>query len=305
MTLRKTIIVIIALLGIAPSAQAITHYAVAKGPTPVLNVPDFRAVFGGNDGQTLHANNCGLIKEVEYIALPGTVFTIHAQQKSGTHFVYNVTIDNYPKGPGENYYIDSRFVEKIAQKPAAAPVTLPPPNTVLKNLQATEGNIYIWGGNVKGGVPDLERYYPPKSTAAQSPDIEKRWTLNGYDCSGILYEATGGVTPRNTSGLVALGQAVPIAGMSAKKIANQLKPLDLIVWKGHVMVVFDKTHLIESRADYDDTLDGCQEGGVRIRKTVDVLKQTLKNRIPVNNYDDPVGPNQKKFVVRRWHPEAS
>lgn len=279
-------------------------YAVAKMPTPVLNVSDFQAVFGGNDRTTLHANTCGLIKEVEYIAYPGTVFTILKKIKSGKNQIFQVTTTEYPKGPEDNYYIDSRFVTTSTSLPAPRPLTIPPKKDVLARLQATAGNIYVWGGDVKGGVPELAQYYSPAHPLPTDSSQYKKWTLNGYDCSGILFEATNGATPRNTSGLVTFGEAVPIAGLTAKQIARRVKPLDLLVWKGHVMIVIDNKHLIESRADYDDATEGCQDGGVKMRSLEDVLERTMTTRLPVNNYDDPVGPNQKKFVVRRWHPEA-
>lgn len=296
------VVATLCLLGTAITQAA--EYAVAKVPTPVLNVPDFQAVFGGKDGQTLHANTCGLVKEIEYIAYSGTVFTIHQKMKSGRNWVYNITTDEYPKGPGENYYIDSRFVDTRPTPPTPRPRVIPGKKEVLSHLQATAGNVYIWGGDVKGGVPEMVQYYPPQQSLASNADLHKKWTLDGYDCSGILFEATNGATPRNTSGLVAFGEAVPIAGLTAKQIARTVKPLDLIVWKGHVMIVVDNKHLIESRADYDDVTDGCQDGGVKIRPLQEVLTRTMTTRIPVNRYDDPVPEGKKKFVIRRWHPES-
>lgn len=292
------------LVGMGVAVAHADSYAVAKTATPVLNVPDFRAVFGGKDRQTLHTNPCGLIKEVEYVAYPGTPFTILQKIKSGKTLIYKVATHDYPMGPEDHYYIDSRFVTPSATLPTPRPQAIPSKKEVLARLQATAGNGYIWGGDVAGGVPDLVQFYPPKQSLAPDSSLHQKWILNGYDCSGILYEATYGATPRNTSGLVTWGESVPIAGLTAKQIARRLKPLDLIVWKGHVMIVMDQRHLIESRPDYDEKLDGCQDGGVKIRALVDVLEQTLITRVPVNSYDDPVGPQQKKFVVRRWHPEA-
>ena len=71
------IILLVMLLGhvCTPSAEA-AEYGIALASTPVLNSPDFKAVFGGVGGQNLKSDRCGQVRELEYIALPGSVFTI-------------------------------------------------------------------------------------------------------------------------------------------------------------------------------------------------------------------------------------
>ncbi|MFH1801090.1 MAG: hypothetical protein ABH891_09660 [Candidatus Omnitrophota bacterium] len=66
-------------LGFSPFSEAVEKpffYARAEKSTPVLNTADFPVVFGGADGKTLKKDPSGLIREVEFIALPGTVFEI-------------------------------------------------------------------------------------------------------------------------------------------------------------------------------------------------------------------------------------
>ena len=65
-------------------------YAVANEPTPVLNSPDFEAVFGGADGKTVKTDNQGLIRDVEYIALTGTVFDLLGELDYGTYKIFKV-----------------------------------------------------------------------------------------------------------------------------------------------------------------------------------------------------------------------
>jgi hypothetical protein len=74
-------------------------YAVATLPAPVLNTPDFASVFGGGDGKTLHLDPSGLIREVEFVAIPGTVFHIEESLKRGDQTIYRVTTDEYPIRP--------------------------------------------------------------------------------------------------------------------------------------------------------------------------------------------------------------
>lgn len=270
-------------------------YAVAELPTPVLNTIEFSFVYGGKDGKTLHLDDSGLIREVEFIAIPKTVFTIDAVTKKESATIYRVTTDDYPYPTQKGYFIDSRFVKTVQEKPPNRPKRFPGKKSIINTLLSSEGSIYIWGGNHKEGIPQMFSFYPPSSPIDQA--LKDQWMLKGVDCSGLLYEATNGYTPRNTSSLLTFGKPVKITGLSANQIIRKVEPLDIIVWKGHLIIVLDRERTIESRLDYDEERGGNQ-GGVRIRTLKEVLLEILKERIPVDNYEDEEG--TQKFVVRRW-----
>ena len=116
------------------------------------------------------------------------------------------------------------------------------------------------------------------------------------DCSGLLYEATGGYTPRNTGALINYGSAVHIAGMNSAGIIDKVAPLDLIVWNGHVMIILDRQRVIESRLDCTG-----KNGGVQIRPLHVLLNEIMRNRIPVDSYEDAAAKGRKGFVIRRWY----
>ncbi|MBW1840042.1 MAG: peptidoglycan endopeptidase [Deltaproteobacteria bacterium] len=276
----------------------LTLYAIAELPTPVLNTPDFSFVFGNQDGKTLHLDDDGLIREVEFIALPKTVFKIKNTIKKGAATIYRVTTEDYPYPIQKGYFIDSRLVKTSEHKPPSRRKRLPDRKAIIDALVSSEGGRYIWGGNYKEGVSQMISFYPPSPPL--NDDLKEQWMLKGVDCSGLLYEATGGCTPRNTSSLITFGEPVKIVGLSASQIIQILDLLDIIVWKGHVIIVLDKKRTIESRLDYDKEQDGNQ-GGVRTRTLKEVLDETLKERVPVNNYEDEVGEGKEKFVVRRWY----
>lgn len=80
------------------------------------------------------------------------------------------------------------------------------------------------------------------------------------------------------------------------EIAKQLKPLDLLVWDGHVVIVLDEKRTIESRGR------GKNPGGVEIVETKKRLEEIFKTRKPVNEYGDCPLSASKKFVVRRRMP---
>jgi cell wall-associated NlpC family hydrolase len=119
--------------------------------------------------------------------------------------------------------------------------------------------------------------------------------LAGLDCSGLLYQASNGWTPRNTSQLISYGQPVAIAGKSAAEIVRQLEPLDLIVWNGHVIIVLDGETVIESRLECGKK----GNGGVVLTPLRRRLTEIMRVRKPVDSWPQN-GKLRDVFVVRRW-----
>ena len=85
----------------------------------------------------------------------------------------------------------------------------------------------------------------------------------GLDCSGLLYEATEGLTPRNTKELMTYGVEISLSERQA---------LDLILYSGHVLIVLSPDKVIESRDEF---------GGVVVssfQKRVDMIRSPLTVR---------------------------
>lgn len=277
----------------ATAAAGEDLFAVAIRATPVLNSPDFSAVFGGKDGQTLQKDRCGLVRAVEFVALPGTVFTIKAELKKGSAKVYRVTTADYPYPSAAGYFIDSRSVQLEKNKPGERRVQLPTVKEIVDRMASRLGTGYVWGGNLAAGIAELLDWYGfPGGTYLQ----RRSWSLAGVDCSGLLYEATGGYTPRNTSSLVNYGNTVPVAGKDAAAIASLLEPLDLLVWPGHVMIVLDDKRIIESRLVCNSPAEG-----VRIRPLRNAVNELLQSRRPA----DAIVNGALEFVIRRWYAKES
>jgi len=262
----------------SPAADSVPRYAVATVATPVLNTPDFKKYFSGS----IALDPCKGVRPIEFVALPGTLFRVQAELEKDGVPVYRVTTNDYPYPSTTGYFVDARFVKLMAPPVAERPRRLPGLDEIRQRLVATLGKPYVWGGNVKDGLPQLLKYYPQADT------------LSGVDCSGLLYQAADGFTPRNTSALTSFGKPVAVAGLSAEQIAEQLQPLDLIVWKGHVMIVLDKDSFIESTM-------GCEGGGGSVHLTPlrSGLRHLMKRRQPADAF--PKGAAAAKaFVVRRW-----
>lgn len=276
--MKKLILLLVLVL--LPAALALAEpparYAVATTPTPVLNTPDFSRVFGGG----LRLDPCKRVRPIEFVALPGTLFRVEGEQQHKGVTVYRVSTSDYPHHAKTGYFVDARFVTAVTGAPKERPRTLPELSVVQQRLMAALGKPYVWGGNVKDGVPLLKELYPQADPLA------------GVDCSGLLYEATDGFTPRNTSALTAFGDRVPVAGLTPERLAQKLQPLDLIVWKGHVMVVLDDDSIIQSTM-------GCRgDGGVHATPIRETLRRLMKTRQPVDRPQAKGG--AASFMVRRW-----
>ena len=268
------------------------RFAVARTATPVVNSPTLENLFGGTDGRTLLTDHCGQVRELEFIALPGTVFKVLGAERRGTLEVYRVETDDYPAPPGKTLYIDRRFVTGRKDTPPRRTATLPGREEIIATLRDAIGNPYVWGGNVRqGSGAMLEYYYHGQLSEGE----RRRLTLAGLDCSGLLYEATRGVTPRNTSRLVNYGRAVPVAGVTVQTMAAMLEPLDLIVWNGHVLIVLDRETVIESRLICDKP----GHGGVMTTPLRRRLAEIMRTRRPLNEWRESERKNG--FVVRRWY----
>lgn len=258
------------------AAANLPNHVVALVPTPVLNTPAFSASFSHG-----RLDPCRGERPIEFVALPGTLFTVQGVSDDHGVTIYRITTNDYPYPSKTGYFVDSRFVRAAGNSTPERVATLPGLAEIQEGLLASLGKTYVWGGNVREGVDLLGKLYPQGDRLA------------GVDCSGLLYQATDGFTPRNTSALIGYGKAVPVAGLSPREIARRLEPLDLIVWKGHVMIVLDRESIIQSTM-------GCPGvGGVGISPTVETLEKLMKTRKPRDSY--PQGPaGSKSFVVRRW-----
>ena len=239
------------------------HYALAQIPTPIFNTPQipFHQIPLKRDDQ-------GRLMEIEMIALPGTKFQCF--NKISEHLIQVKTAEYPSEIP---LYVDRRFLSDASEKTPERKKNLPTMDEILNWMQARLGLPYFWGGNWGDGIPEIFDFYPSLKKAL--PDDRRDASCYGLDCSGILYQATNGSTPRNTSSLVNFGKEISI---------EERKPLDLLVWKGHVIIVLTRDTLIESRIGKGVVISRFDE---RYLEVLDLLQK-----------------QNKALHVRRWHPES-
>ena len=242
-------------------------------PCPILNTSDFSFAFGGKTGREIPLNERMHPYCFEFVALQGMLFKMEEALPKKESLIYRVSCPFYS---GKDLFLDSRFVGP-AKSPH--PREIPPASLILQRMKDRLGIPYVWGGNWSQGIPEMLLYYPAPAT------IDDRtyalWTLSGVDCSGLLFEAADGTTPRNTSELLQFGSVVPIGA--------DLQPLDMILFPGHVLFVLDSTTIIESKFPF----------GVICRNLSIRLWELDRERRRVNEWTADLPP-QKHYIVRRF-----
>lgn len=263
--------------------QISKRFALARFAAPLLNTPDFQGVFGGADRSTLPLDNQGLLRAVETVALPGTKLELIEQSSEE---IFKVKTQDYPSAP---LYVDKRFLIFADSNVPERPLIWPSADLILHRMKSLIGSMYVWGGNWPS-IPRMLQLYPPAK--ALDEKSLKTWTFQGVDCSGLLYWATDGCAPRNTSELISFGKSLEIEGMTAQEVQKLIRPLDLIVWKGHVIIVLNSEETIESRAGF----------GVVTTNFLTRFDEILHShkRKPASSWQSET--QASTFVINRWLP---
>ena len=159
-----------------------------------------------SDGASVKLDSKGLIREMEFIAFPNTVFEILEVIPKGEYNILRVKTSDYPYN--SDIFIDSRFVKTADTLPDDRTHSVPDKNEILNKLNSLDGYGYMWGGNYGDGIEQLLEFYKPSANWITHTKVSG--VLKGVDCSGLIYQATNGSTPRNTSSLINFGEGLDI-----------------------------------------------------------------------------------------------
>lgn len=252
--------------------NSLTHsYAITLSATPVFDTPNLAECFDCHD---LALDDQGLFRRLETVLLPRS--RVELLEKMPNSSLWKIKTEEYPYEG--NHFVDGSFLRKLDVEPRS--IKVPSMPQMLEELKRLEGAQYVWGSNWPHGIDFLPKFYRGKTPFHNlKPEVQNIWQLKGVDCSGLIYYASDGYTPRNTSRLVNFGRPIEIEGLSVPQIIEKLQPLDLIVWQGHVVSVFSRNETIESRAKH----------GVVRANLSDRLSEILRERKP---------------FIRRWHPDV-
>jgi hypothetical protein len=243
--------------------------------SPVFNIPHIYKFLSELDGE-VKSDKKGLVAEISFIAPPGKEFEIIEEIEESEYTILKVK----PVDSEKIYYIDSRFIEQSNSKNEQKGKLSG--EEIIRNLKAMEGYPYEYGGSIANGVYKFEQMYDIKG-------LKEKWKPKGLDCSGLIYQATNGLTPRTSNALTEFGEGLDIEDKELDEIIGMIEPLDIIGYPGHVLIAVDKNSVMESSP----------KKGVRILQIETRLKQLMKDREPVN---DVSGKNKNKiFVIRRWY----
>lgn len=240
--------------------------------TGILPIFHDKNIFYHFNSHKLPLDDQGLYRPLEMVLLPDQGFELGQTYKEG---ISEIKLDHQKK-----YYTFTKMLDlptQILKKPVN-------PSQIIERLITFKGCPYIWGGNWIASEEEL--LFIEKRCSEYSENFIKniKHLLSGVDCSGLLYAATLATVPRNTGDLVNFGRFIPIDGADNTRICDQVRPLDLLVWKGHVLIFLDQKTLIESRKDF-----GCIVVDARTR--LDEIRQT---RIPSSVLGD------NRFYIKRW-----
>jgi hypothetical protein len=202
-----------------------------SSPLPVYNTPEIFRLYQSKPLK----NEKGLLIGVEMVLLPGSKIEVISKLERG---VYQIATPHYQVD--YPLYVDGQHLIKKPPKT----FFLPTYDDAIENLsKVVEGTRYIYGANIDKGIPSLATDFPPPFDLDEKE--KQDWILQGLDCSGLFFQICEGATLRNCSMLDRVGVEIKNPGVS------ELRPLDLILTKGHVAIVESSKNIIESAKRFD------------------------------------------------------
>ncbi|MCT4575635.1 MAG: hypothetical protein N4A43_05255 [Alphaproteobacteria bacterium] len=275
------------------------NYAISVIPTTIYNTEDLYKAYEIKDNKLIARDKSSLVREIEAQTFPGTVWKIAEKIKVNNIKLYKAQTPEYWNTPKDFYfYIDARSVKTKFIKPRARKLILPNKEELLEKLneikKQTQKELipYIWGGNTLQGINENEKFYSRgKDLSKLNKQDKKQFFLQGLDCTGLLYYITDGYTPRNSSWLRTFGDPVGIEDKSIDDIIKMVKPLDIIVHQGHIVLILNSEETIESRLS--------KGGGVVITPIRERFEELFETKVPLNHA--PLGKSENSwFVIRRF-----
>jgi hypothetical protein len=297
--MKKTIVILLIVLSLVIHiTREQKQYAVSVLPTPIYNTANFFTAYEMVNGELTARDDSELVREVEAQTFPGTTWQINDKTTIDGVDVYEAQTNEYWNTPEDWYfYIDSRSVKLVDEKPSSRKLTLPSKQIMLNRLykikEQTEKDLipYIWGGNILEGISENEAFYGTEELSRLGEGDRKQFFLEGLDCTGLLYYITDGYTPRNSSWLRTFGEGLQIEDRNIDEVIAMTKPLDIVVHQGHIFLVLNKDFTIESRLS--------KGGGVVITPIKERFEEVFEKKVPLNLAPQE-GREGSWFVIRRF-----
>lgn len=125
---------------------------------------------------------------------------------------------------------------------------------VLERLVELVGTPYLFGGtSERGSSRQRDVLLELGAFAAhdlEHPELDRIARAHGIDCSGLLNAATDGIFIGDSRDTVHLGPVVEVReDTPPAEIARMLEPLDVLVWKGHMVIALGDDRIIQAVGD--------------------------------------------------------
>lgn len=204
-----------------------------------------------------------------------------------------------------------KFLERESRR-------LPSSKETLQRMVTLAGLPYLYGGSAPfGSLAQAEKFIELglfKKEDLNNPELRQLMMSSGVDCSGLFnygtnyhfFGDTRHVYDFFKRGLVVL----PDEGKSSpEKIANHLRPLDIIIYRGHMMVVIDTKFVIQAVGVDDNAISFGQATGwdgdpnqkynkVVIDKSIDILHALID--IQKRTHSNEWVLDDQRFMIIRW-----
>jgi hypothetical protein len=134
----------------------------------------------------------------------------------------------------------------------------PPPEEIRRRLLAREGTRYLFGGSTREGSPRQAAVLVGRGLFPESdrddPDLGRILSSSGLDCSGLFNHATDYAFFGDSKDVYrawsrGLATFEPGTGDDPESLAAGLQPLDVILYRGHMMVALGGGRLIQAVGD--------------------------------------------------------
>lgn len=247
-----------------------THHATHDEPLTLFRVPELAAVYDRRAILRAREEGRPARQEVDvHIAkvLPRGSLVAATPAAEGVVRVLDSRYRPYYRRP---LYAVAELLAPAGRAAPGPPPPAPPPAMVIERLLGLEGAPYLYGGSAVEGSPAQREallargLFDPRDAA--DPELDRIMTSTGLDCSGLFNVATGYAFFGDTRHLyhrfaAGLREVPPRARRDPAAVAEHLRPLDVLLYRGHMIVALGDDRVIQAVGDGYNARTFCEETG--------------------------------------------
>jgi cell wall-associated NlpC family hydrolase len=226
----------------------------------------------------------------QYIAKVLPADSVLAVEDTGEPDVVRVVDCEYRPYFTKDLFALSRLVAPASWPPPFPPRDAPDPRDVLGRLESLTGTPYLFGGSAPSGSArqgeELLRLGLFLQEDRDDSDLHQLMVSSGIDCSGLLNHTTDyyffgdsvDVYRRFQEGLMSFPDET---ANDPEALAVALRPLDLIVFRRHVIIVLENARVIQAVGDGLNAVTFSQETGHRSDPLEKYNRVVIDDAVPI------------------------